>query len=614
MDLIYADALRKDIGVMTAYTLDMAYGSGENDFECTVDRGAHCCDRGFFLYVEGEEYGGIIDRIRVNTEKDEIIYKGRTWHGVLENKVLCPEEGQDYLVLSGEANALLQEIISRLGLTDLFEASSDDSGIQIVGYQMNRYVYGYTGIKKMLKEFGAKLHIRWTGGMVELSALPITDYSEDEEFDASQVYFAVEKNYRPVNHMICLGQGDLAERAVIHLFTDENGGVQPFAEVDHPVEDLDYILDESQKVMTGADEVVEILDYPGAEVTTNYVLLTSEPADWETNATDYYQMDGDDYESVELEEVGHVLQKAQPSDWTVAYSGYYQRSGDTYSPVPGTTVYTNLTTKPSDWNTKYDKYFRKDGNTYEAVEGVTTEQYVRQTKKPSDWSTKYGSYYYFYSDGVTSEYKSVDGVAYYTYKLQTRQPTDWSTQYSSYYRKATASELKAHPYTRYYTVDKTKANKVPTWKARKYYTRYTFHKAPQWNAVQRFTYVKTVSAPAWAANTFYRADDDAAPAWNADTYYTKSNEKVAPKWLTNKYFRRTFDRYAVMVMEGIERLEAAHQSDHLEIDLEETEQTYDVGDLVGSTEQETGITAVQEVVKKIIKIENNDVTISYEVN
>lgn len=614
MDLIYADALRQDIGVMTAYTLDMAYGSGENNFVCTVDRGAHCCDRGFFLYVEGEEYGGTIDRIRVNTEKDEIIYKGRTWHGVLENKVLCPEAGQDYLVLSGEANAVLQEIISLIGLTDLFEASSDDSGIQIVGYQMSRYVYGYTGIKKMLKEFGAKLHIRWTGGMVELSALPITDYSEDEEFDTSQVDFTVEKNYRPVNHMICLGQGDLAERAVIHLFTDENGGVQPFAEVDQPVEDLDYILDESQKVMTGANEVVEILDYPGAEITTNYVLLTSEPADWETNATDYYQMDGDDYESVELEEVGYVLQKAQPADWTVAYSGYFQRSGDTYSPVSGATVYTNLTTKPSDWNTKYDKYFRKDGNTYEAVEGVTTEQYVRQTKKPSDWSTKYGSYYYFYSDGVTSEYKSVDGVAYYTYKLQTRQPTDWSTQYSSYYRKATASELKAHPSTQYYSVDKTKANKVPAWKARKYYTRYTNHKAPQWNAVQRFTYVKTVSAPAWAANAFYRADDDAAPAWAANTYYTKSTEKVAPKWLTNKYFRKALDRYAVMVMEGIERLEAAHQSDHLEIDLEETEQTYDVGDLVGSTERETGITAVQEVVKKIIKIENNDVTISYEVN
>ena len=154
MDLIYADAQRQDIGVMMAYKLDMAYGSGENNFECTVDRGAHCCGRGFLLYVEGEEYGGVIDRIRVNTAKDEIIYKGRTWHGVLEKKVICPEEGQDYLVLNGEANEVLQEIISLIGLSDLFEASSDDSGIQIVGYQMNRYIYGYTGIKKMLKELG----------------------------------------------------------------------------------------------------------------------------------------------------------------------------------------------------------------------------------------------------------------------------------------------------------------------------------------------------------------------------------------------------------------------------------------------------------------------------
>ena len=156
-----------------AYTLDMAYGADENDFECTIDRDAHCCEKGYYLYVEGEEYGGIIDRIRVNTEKDEIIYKGRTWHGVLEGKVICPDPGLDYLVLNGEANEVLQEIIDRIGLSDLFVASSEDSGINIVSYEMNRYIKGYTGIKKMLKEFGGKLRIRWVDGMVELSALSI---------------------------------------------------------------------------------------------------------------------------------------------------------------------------------------------------------------------------------------------------------------------------------------------------------------------------------------------------------------------------------------------------------------------------------------------------------
>lgn len=54
MDLIYADENRIDQGVMDAYELDMAYGSDENNFTCTIDRGSHCCTEGFFLYVEGE--------------------------------------------------------------------------------------------------------------------------------------------------------------------------------------------------------------------------------------------------------------------------------------------------------------------------------------------------------------------------------------------------------------------------------------------------------------------------------------------------------------------------------------------------------------------------------
>ena len=614
MDLIYADKTKKDIGVMMAYVLDMAYGYDENNFECTIDRDAHCCEKGYFLYVEGEEYGGIVDKIRVNTEADEIVYKGRTWHGVLENKVICPEDGQDYLILSGEANEVLQEIIDLIGLSDLFAASTEDSEIQIVSYQMNRYIYGYTGIKKMLKEFGAKLRIRWVNSMVELSALPIVDYSEDEEFDTSQVDFTVEKDFLPVNHLICLGQGDLADRAVIHLFTDENGGVQDYATVDEPVQDSDYILDESQKVMEGADEVVEVLDYPAAEVTTNYVPLTTQPSDWSENCEAYFYQDGDEYKSVGLEEVGYVLQMSAPSDWSVNYSKYYTRSGSSYSHVSGSTVYTALTTKPSDWSAKYEKYYTRSGSSYSAVAGVVSERYVRQTKRPRDWSKKYRTYYYFYSDGVISEYRLVDAVSYYRYRMQTRKPTDWETAYNTYFRKATAKELKAHPKVQYYSVTKTKANTVPKWKARKYYTRHTLYKAPKWDAVNRYTYEKTISAPTWAPGTYYRKDDSAAPTWAADTYYSETDEKVAPKWTINKYFRQVFDRYAVMVMEGITRLEEAHQADYLGIDLEETEQTYDVGDIVGSTEIKTGISAVQEVVKKIIKIDNDDITISYEVN
>ena len=102
MDLIYADETRKDIGVINSYDLDMAYGKDENDFTCSVDRSDHCCREGFYIYAEGTEYGGIVDSIKVDTENDAITYKGRTWHGVLEKKVICPDPGDDYLVVTGE--------------------------------------------------------------------------------------------------------------------------------------------------------------------------------------------------------------------------------------------------------------------------------------------------------------------------------------------------------------------------------------------------------------------------------------------------------------------------------------------------------------------------------
>ena len=102
MDLIYADETRKDIGVINSYDLDMAYGKDENDFTCSVDRNDHCCSVGFFIYAEGTEYGGIVDAIRVDTEKESVTYSGRTWHGVLEKKVICPDPGEDYLMVAGD--------------------------------------------------------------------------------------------------------------------------------------------------------------------------------------------------------------------------------------------------------------------------------------------------------------------------------------------------------------------------------------------------------------------------------------------------------------------------------------------------------------------------------
>lgn len=630
MDLIYADENRKDIGVLNSYDLDMAYGKDENDFACSVDRHDHCCGVGYFIYAENTEYGGIVDRIKIDTEHGVVSYMGRTWHGILESKVICPDAGDDYLILSGDANEVLQAVIDRIGLSGLFVASTVSSGTEVVNYQFDRYVYGYTGLCKFLQDNDLKLSLSWQNGMIVMSAEPIYDYSQDEEFDTSQVDFTIERNYRPVNHIICLGQGDLRNRSVIHIFADENGGVQDYLINPNkdPVEDSDYILDTSKQVMTDHDEVMQVYDASNAEITTNYIPLTAKPADWNTNCESYYQYEptetsydgeavdsGGEYKPVQLVRITHRLQKKQPYDWAEAYDDYfvYDAASDQYTAVTGEPAYQLLSVKPGNWASAYGDYFKKSGSNYVAVTGVTTTRYVRQTKRPKDWTKNYGKYYYWYSDGVTTEYKATEGITYYKTKRQSRKPTDWDTNYGSYYRRATAKELKKNKHKKWYNVEKTKKNKVPKWVAKRYYTRFSYQKAPAWSAKRRYTKVENTKAPAWVAGTYYLKIGSAAPAWAAGKYYTKVDLTAPPAWTAGKYYRQALDHYAVMVAGALERLADAWESDSMDIDLAETDQTYDVGDVVGTSEQTTGISATQRVVKKIITIRNDDISISYEV-
>ena len=223
MDLIYMNSEKEDVGVMPDYTLDLAFGSEENDFECVVDIDHHVCQEGYYLYCEGSEYGGIIDTIKVNTEMEQITYAGRTWHGILQSKILEPDPGQDYLVFTGEANQVLEELIYQMGLEDLFSTPQEESGIQINAYQMDRYIEGYDGIRKMLKASGGKLTMQFKNGWVELAAKPIVNYAESEQFEADQVGFDIEKKYRKLNHVIGLGKGELKDRLVVHVYADADG-------------------------------------------------------------------------------------------------------------------------------------------------------------------------------------------------------------------------------------------------------------------------------------------------------------------------------------------------------------------------------------------------------
>lgn len=285
MDLIYMDESKKDIDVLKDYTLDLAYGSDENDFECKVNINNNVCKTGYYLYFEGEEYGGVIDSVGVDTDETTVTYSGRTWHGILESKVLQPDEGEDYLIVSGEANEVLKLLIERMGLSELFKVSTLNSNIQISSYQMNRYIKGYTGIMKMLKAYNAKLNIVFNRGFVELSASPLADYSQDEQFDTDQISFTIKRNSKHINHVICLGRGDLKDRRVIHIYCDLLGNIS------------------GTQTLTGLDEMCEIYDNSNAESDEDLIQggidkitesFASDSVDFSLDSNDQYIFDVND--------------------------------------------------------------------------------------------------------------------------------------------------------------------------------------------------------------------------------------------------------------------------------------------------------------------------------
>ena len=224
MDLIYTNAQRVDKGVFSAYALDMSYGADENNFELVLGANEPMLETNAVVYMEDTEYGGMVGGLKTSTNGETITYKGRTWHGILNSKVIEPNAGEDYLFVSGDANEVIAFMVARLGLSELFVAAENRCGIVIPKYKFHRYCKGYDGLRMMLADNGAKLRIVWENRRVVLSAEPIVDYSESPVDDDVAV-LSVERHSDKVNHLVCLGKGDLAAREVIHLYVDQFGRI-----------------------------------------------------------------------------------------------------------------------------------------------------------------------------------------------------------------------------------------------------------------------------------------------------------------------------------------------------------------------------------------------------
>ena len=143
---------------------------------------------------------------------------GLTWRGMLQKKIISPPPGQDYATDSGELNAILGARVSA-AFPGLFVGSSESTGVT-VSFQYQRYVTMYDGLKALLKSVGYKMQI---------------------EYDQARII-----DRTGINHLVCLGSGELRNRIVVHLYVDGNG-----------------VISQTQTFFN-ENEIAEVYDYAGA--------------------------------------------------------------------------------------------------------------------------------------------------------------------------------------------------------------------------------------------------------------------------------------------------------------------------------------------------------------
>ena len=262
-DLILFDDSMHEIGVLAA-DADFEVGTSEalNNFEIqTLPLSA----RGF--YIEGTEYGGIFEYLHESSVSTYQTRKGWTWRGLLTQSIVIPPSGSDYRIVSGEANSVIRSLLSDV-LGGFFSVPETDSGCEISSYQFGLYTNLLDGLMDMLAGYGYRLNIR--AEKVAASA-PIAVYVEavpvkmiEGTFNSdSPVEIEMTVDKMGINHLVCMGSGELQNRMRVDLYIDGAGGVsetQYYTGFDERTAYYDYASAESRDdlVKYGTERLLEL--------------------------------------------------------------------------------------------------------------------------------------------------------------------------------------------------------------------------------------------------------------------------------------------------------------------------------------------------------------------
>lgn len=259
MHIIVTDAERRDVAAVENFELDLAYGIGENpenDFELRLLDGTRLTE-GCLAYIDGTPWGGVVDRMTFDTDSGDVAYAGRTWQGVLAGKVVKPPSGSEHYRMEGEAHAAIAALISHVGLGDFATVPAEPSGFQLAS-DLDRFCTAWDGLVDALGAAGARPGLRYEGGRLVVSAVPSATWGD--AVDSDVIDFSGERDWLPVNHLVCAGEGQGGERVAVDLYADASGEVsriQSLFGLDERAELYSFSsADESQLVEDGTKRLL----------------------------------------------------------------------------------------------------------------------------------------------------------------------------------------------------------------------------------------------------------------------------------------------------------------------------------------------------------------------
>ena len=350
MVLVVADAKLGNVSEIEDFKLDVAFGADENALTLTVEEKSAPA-AGQLVYIDATEYGGVIDQVKRGSGRGAtgaVECKGRTWHGILAGRRLSPDSGSGYLTVNGKAGDVLTSLIARMGLESLFKAASDDS---TVSYTFERFCDGYSGLMSCAKANGRKLSMRRMDGYIELSMPPIVDYAN--KVDSDLLDFTITSVHRCVNHLLCAGTGQLANRAIVHFYADENGNVS------------------HKQTLFGIDEICALYDYSNASISELETEGKKKLLEYQTSGT----VEVDAHEDMDVD-VGDIISARDNSTGTTVTATVSKKVVKvnngiaTYSYEVGS----GTTTKTS--STGAAESSGGGGHAYLAGKGLTLENYT----------------------------------------------------------------------------------------------------------------------------------------------------------------------------------------------------------------------------------------------